>query len=264
MSQTTAKYEKRADVERRIELLAFTRPELALSKSYYQKAIVYGKYVEYYEYDTNLISHKETHRIAYRRTGEHQRRQSSLSRARQEIYRIVEANVGRYGAYRPVFFTLTFRRNETELKKTNRKYKYFITKLNEYVGHKVKYIVVPEFQKRGAVHYHGVFFNLPYLPIETFKKLWSNGSVDLQVTRKFRSVGAYISKYLSKDMFDKRLFNQKAYFTSRGIYRPIHIFGSIRVSDVLTDDMIEIEHYEKHNCKYIKYARRNIRDSLAR
>lgn len=245
-----------------MSLLAFVRPELGILKSYYKKAVLYGDYIDVYEYDTNKISHTEKYRFDYNKKNKGDRRKSSLHRARQEIYRLVEANEGKFGEYRSVFFTLTFRKNVTNLRKANRSFKYFIKKLNEFVQFKIKYVVVPEFQKRGAVHYHGVFFNMPFIPIDKFKKIWSYGFVDLQATRNMRSVGAYIAKYLSKSTYDKRLYGEKAYFSARGLYRPIHIYGSLEVEILLTGDIVEISHYEQHNCKYIKYARRNICDSL--
>lgn len=259
-----AKYEKRVSAERRVALLAFTRPELGVLKSYYKKAIIYGKYIDVYEYGSNKVTHSEKNRVDYNKKNDGYRRKSSFNRARQEIYRIVEANEGKFGEYRPIFFTLTFRKNVTNLRKANRSFKYFIKKLNAYVKFKIKYIVVPEFQKRGAVHYHGIFFNMPFIDIDSFKKIWSYGFIDLQVTRDMRSVGAYIAKYMTKSTYDKRLYGEKAYFGSRGLFRPIHIYGSNEVDILLTGDIIELSHYEQHNCKYIKYARGNLRHSLGR
>ena len=39
-------------------------------------------------------------------------------------------------------------------------------------------------------------------------------------------MGAYFCKYLSKDMFDKRMFGKKKFFCSRNLNKPVEIIGS--------------------------------------
>ena len=89
-----------------------------------------------------------------------------------------------------------------------------------------KYVVVPEFQKRGAVHYHAVYFNLP--PINSrkeyrtgeFAKLWGQGFVKSKKIAHIPNVGIYMTKYMTKDASDRRLVGRKKYFSSRGLRKP--------------------------------------------
>ena len=94
-------------------------------------------------------------------------------------------------------------------------------RLNYHVGHSLKYVSVVEFQKRGAVHYHAVFFNLSYIDNDELAKIWSHGFIKINAIQHIRSIGAYVSKYLQKGVVDARLFNEKCYFTSRGLIKPI-------------------------------------------
>lgn len=187
------------------------------------KRVISGNVVEDYEFEKSvhfggtLSRHKRPGRRNSR-----VRRAFSISRARLRIRRLISANSGQYGC-RDIFITFTFAENKIALKEANKCWTEFIKRLNYHLGFKVKYVAVVEFQKRGAVHYHCIFFNLPFLPDikENFSRIWSHGFINIQSVKKIRSVGAYLSKYLQKGVVDARLFNEKCYFSSRGLKKPI-------------------------------------------
>jgi hypothetical protein len=52
-------------------------------------------------------------------------------------------------------------------------------RLNYHIGHALKYVSVVEFQKRGAVHYHAVFFNLPFIVNDELAAIWSHGFIKI-------------------------------------------------------------------------------------
>ena len=89
---------------------------------------------------------------------------SNVYRSKREVRNVLQCNAYRYGC-KPVFITLTFADNIQDLFIANAEFTLFIKRLNYYVFKQkksiLKYLVVPEFQKRGAVHYHIIFFNLP-------------------------------------------------------------------------------------------------------
>jgi len=219
-----------------------------VSKIYFAKISHYGSYIDVIEYKKIKLSFKSD-RLDYVKKLQNSRRHYSLSRARQNIYRLVEANVFRHGAYKPIFATLTFKQNIESLREANQHYKYFIKKLNDYVGYNVKYVAVPEFQRRGAVHYHIVFFNLHFIDRLQFESLWSHGFTNIGYAdsngNKINNVSAYLSKYLSKDTADKRLYGQRSYFTSRGLFHVIHTFDYSYIDTILlSNTMICINSYE--------------------
>lgn len=80
----------------------------------------------------------------------------------------------------PIFIILTFAENITNTETANYEFTKFIQRFNYEIIHKKSYLqysVVIEFQKRGAIHYHVVFYNLPFVKDLKSKllKLWGNG-----------------------------------------------------------------------------------------
>ena len=86
---------------------------------------------------------------------------------------------------------------------------------------------VPEFQKRGAVHFHCLFWGLPHdiflkeKKDRTIAKIWEHGFVDIIKTDGHGKLSSYLAKYMAKAFVDKHLKNQKAYVSSRNICRPV-------------------------------------------
>jgi hypothetical protein len=161
----------------------------------------------------------------------------SLQRTKSTLRRIVLSNCFEWldetgKPLAPKFVTLTFRENITKVSETNPLYTNFVKRLNyQLYGVKksiLQYVLVPEFQKRGAVHYHIVYFNLPRVDNHVLADIWSHGFVDIRNIDHLNNVGSYIAKYIGKDSADHRLIGQKHYFTSRGLKRPIVIINPQR------------------------------------
>jgi len=61
-----------------------------------------------------------------------------------------------------------------------------------------------EYQKRGAIHYHLLCFNLPYWDWKELHQTWSqitgetSSRVDIRLVRSRRGVMSYVSKYIAK------------------------------------------------------------------
>lgn len=184
-------------------------------------------------------------------------RNKVLFRARTKIRDYVNCNVNAYKSssgrsYRAVFVTLTFRDNLTSLDITNSYFTSFIQSFSLYYFgsfSKLRYLAVPEFQGRGAVHYHCIFFNLPYRhDVKTIlSNLWVHGFSQIKGITRVRNVGRYISKYLSKDFVNLGVRGKKSYFVSRGLFKPlITNYDEIisRVLSLVPDSSLE---YEKMN-----------------
>lgn len=202
-------------------------------KIYNAKVVVSGSTIEVIRYGKEVYKELESDRIRSGRSTKADEseqeinRNKVLKRAMMEVRRKVSANSGawfdtRGKPFRPKFFTMTFAENVTDLTGANHEFKLFIMRLGYKVAgrgneNSLKYVVVPEFQKRGAVHYHVVFFNLPYVPIKELRQLWQRGFIKINAIDKVDNVGAYISKYMSKETTDERLRGRKSYFCSRGL-----------------------------------------------
>lgn len=172
-------------------------------------------------------------------------RKQVLSRAKRDLRRLINSNVGMYGdQYTTKFLTLTFGENITVLDQANSEFTKFIKRLNYKVFKtkkaQLKYNVVIEFQERGAIHYHVIFYNMPYVKQIDIMQLWGNGIIDIRKVDEIDNVGAYVSEYLGdpqkeqgKQEGDSRLEGRKSYFSSRGLYKPIEITDKKMVEVVL-------------------------------
>lgn len=170
---------------------------------------------------------------------------SSICRTRTNIRRLVNAN-----PHLNQFLTLTFADSMPDLKKANRLFDRAIKRI-VWAYPEFEYIAVNEFQsdfyfrtgerkpEGGSVHYH-LLCNLG--PKDTSKeklfmwerkfaiKYWRNGFVKIKLVEQITNMGAYFCKYLSKDMFDKRMFRKKKFFCSRTLQRPIELTGEKAIS----------------------------------
>lgn len=180
-------------------------------------------------------------------------------RSKRTLKRIVQANAFQWKnkssqCYRPIFVTLTFKANITELSEANPIFTNFNKRLNRFLkrSNNIQYVAVPEFQKltRDAVHYHVVYFNLPYIPriYDEFTKLWGQGNVNIKTINNLDHLVNYVAKYITKQGRDERNFNKKSYFTSRGLFRPLETRNQEMI-DILIEQLNFQPKYEKtfHN-----------------
>ncbi len=185
-------------------------------------------------------------------------RNEYLHRTRRELERLSYCN---FNNEYTTLITLTYKDNQQNLEKANRDFSKFIMRLKyvlkkynyPYRGFELKYICKPEFQKRGAIHYHFVC-NLRAFPfakknvIEWQKQgtlrldwdvgynlqdIWKGntlgrGSADLEQIDKSKgvvSVISYLTEYMTKQFTDDRFIGQKSYFPSRNLDKPVELFG---------------------------------------
>lgn len=201
------------------------------------RLIVSGDVIEEYRYERDYFynwgpekkSGGERGIVHVEKRGDH------LERARRSIRRVIECNTSKERL--PIFITYTFKKNIKSLKEANPLFSKHVKELQRRYG-KVKYLCVPEFQRRGAVHYHVIYFDLPYIKNvkKVMEKLWPYGFSQVKAIRKIRSIGAYVSKYLQKGVADeRRKRGEKGYFTSRGLKRPVEIRDEEHVDSELQD-----------------------------
>lgn len=210
-------------------------------KSYKSKIVASGNIIEFYEYEKPVLEgYSDTKKSSSGRSvsaNEFEKevnRKKVLSRARRDLRRLINSNVNMYAGFTSKFITLTFKENLKDFSSANYEFKKFKQRLEDYFDKKLKYVVVPEFQKRGAIHYHVIFFNIPFIRSNVLSKIWNNGFVKVNKIDNVDNVGAYICKYMTKDNDDDRLLGKKCYFSSRGLYKPIEIKEKEKINNIVS------------------------------
>lgn len=215
-------------------------------KLVYHKKIISGNVTEFYSYENgvrvgeqmpeNHNSKKSLEEISEkeRRERDIQNLQRSMSRTLQTLRRSINANIGAWGDYFPKFVTLTFKQNMKDHTEANKEYKKFIERLNYKVFKKtsgLKYTCVVERQKRGAIHYHVIFYNLPYISFNQLLEVWQHKNeqrgLRINAIKEIDNVGSYVTKYISKEIEairagkgGEREKEKKIFFQSRGLKKP--------------------------------------------
>jgi len=212
-----------------------------------------GDSIEVYEYGKNLSPRKTNGRKAPPNPLRRKyalRSEDSVRRARKSFRRLVRSNLD--AASRPALLTLTMRQ-KLSYATSVRLFTQFAVRLRRRFR-SVRYIAVPEFQQRGAAHWHVLIWGLPEelacsgmitryggrshfvetcAPDKacervqrTLQRLWLRGYADLIETDGHPALAGYLAKYMSKTMSDRRLRGKKAYYASRNIMRPMSISGN--------------------------------------
>lgn len=194
--------------------------------SYNKRVVISGNQIEIYNYEKDVIfGYKDKKKDLKGRqsvASEEDReinRDKVFKRARTELRRLINSNVEEDSK----FLTLTFKENVLDLDYANNEFKKFIKRLNYHFKIKVKYSCVVEFQKRGAIHYHVILYNLNgKINLNKLSEIWGNGFIKLNKIKGIDNVGAYICKYMTKSE-DSRLEGRKMYFNSRNLNKPTEI-----------------------------------------
>ena len=61
---------------------------------------------------------------------------------------------------------------------------------------------------------------MPYIAAEQLAEIWGNGFIKIERIDEIDNVGAYITKYMTKDNIDERLKGKKCYTMSKGLNTP--------------------------------------------
>lgn len=199
-----------------------------------QKIYKDTKYKDLIVYDDDVKQSKKGRVAKKDLTDDCTIRFDSLARSRDLLIDYASNNVSLWKS----FVTLTFKENVTDLDLANKSFHQWRVSMRRAClkeGFEFSYLGVPEFQKRGAVHYH-LLTNLQcgskFLDFQNGikegvrmydVKFWTHGfssAFDLMrdTDDKF-NVALYICKYLYKDL-DDRLFGHTRVLKSNNLEKP--------------------------------------------
>ena len=198
-------------------------------------------------------------------------RKSANYRSREKIRRLAIMNFKEGD----LFMTLTFGENMQDLKFANDELKKFFKRFRYKFGAEIPYLGVIEFQKRGAIHYHilvGMDLGIDFEDREVREakereigEMWGHGWVDLAQIDRTDNLGAYLVKYLSKDLGDDRLSGHKHYLCSKGLDHPETIKDTTVYLDSLEGHYPTFtSEYRNDFCGNIKYMEFNIERGMQR
>jgi hypothetical protein len=152
---------------------------------------------------------------------ERTKEERKIARIRGRLAKFAEELEGRY-VYK-IFVTLTFKDNvsdnyarwkfRTWLKSMRRKYK------------NMKYFWVVERQKRGVLHYHLVIWSNVKIEKPDLE-YWHEGMSRVEKVRK--NVVAYMSKYLTKDAVEGRMFGYSKGVISLWLRYPMYLWNLVK------------------------------------
>lgn len=230
--------------------------QLNVENKGYFKSIKYGNFIDLYRFSVPFRVKRDYVRKYKIREKKEERREDNIENTRWLIQRIVSCNsVGR-----SLFITLTFAENITDLRQANKEWRNFIKRFNYAFDIKLKYLCIVEFQKRGAIHYHAIFFNMPFIDNlkDVLYKIWGYGYTDykvLSLTKQYdlesiKHIGSYVSKYFKKGLLDKRLVGNRAFFCSRGLVRP-EIETPYNLQDIKKYDNLKLLAHFSYKSKYL-------------
>lgn len=194
-------------------------------------------------------------------------KKKSINRAIGKLFRYAELNAFQYkdkygNKIKPCMVTLTFEENTQDFEYTNKEFTNYIKRLNYYIyGRKcsdLRYVSVIELQDRGAIHFHILFFNLPFInlkdkkTLDEWNALWVSGKCpDIKckdVPNNAEGIARYITKYMTKQfyydtncsngkkfVYDPSLWEGKrTYFASRNLIKPdIYKITETEYNDIL-------------------------------
>lgn len=179
---------------------------------------------------------------------------NSMSRTVQKVYDIARSNKWEY------FFTLTFNQNYVDrydYQKVTEKLTNWLDKYRR-LNPNMKYLIIPEYHKDKAFHFHGLFANLDKT---TFKdsgikdkqgriiyniQSYKLGFTTVTEITSHEKATNYITKYITKELIELSK-GKKRYWNSKNLDSPIvtDLFLDKKQIEILKDSTKKITVYEK-------------------
>lgn len=221
----------------------------------YVKVVQAGKQLRVYQYKYDYVYRRVKRERRAKSLSDivrHSRRKDNIFRLRGRFYDVVRANL--VADEVPVLVSLTMFQ-VTTVGKAYDLFTRFIQRVRNRIEKKIKYVAVPEFQRRGAVHFHllvwgfgdniilnegstgrekdgsrrrlaGWLAKKGYGVSEirndrNLQRCWRYGYCDITPTDGGRKIAGYLTKYMQKALFSDLFASRKAYVCSRNILRPV-------------------------------------------
>ncbi len=142
-------------------------------------------------------------------------RKKTLQRNIAKLWRLYNCNKGKY-KQKDKFMTLTFRNLPETIDLADYELKKFIQRLKYYCKKKFEYLGIRELQltfDRNGIHYHILFFGLPYIKHSELLRLWCYGNpyqdetkasgVNIKAIKEgYNEMSNYLTSYQLKEILE--------------------------------------------------------------
>lgn len=148
----------------------------------------------------------------------------SLRRTKQSIYTVARANDWQFFAT----FTLSDSTYRYDFLKSCKKLRTWFSNFKQRTCNDLEYIVVPEFHKDGAVHFHALLQSSTLISLlktrwcdrsKFYLPSYSLGISELEKVKDRYRVSNYICKYITKEL--QSYSGKHRYFRSQGLKLPV-------------------------------------------
>jgi len=161
-------------------------------------------------------------------------RTRTLQRNTAKLWRLYLCNKGQYKE-KDKFMTLTFRNLPKTIDLADYELKKFIQRLKYYSKSNIEYLGIRELQMtfdRYGIHYHIIFFNLPYIPHSMLLKLWCKTNpyqdnkkppgVNIKaINQGYEEMSNYLTSYQLKEIIENDFIEGKyTLLKSNGLIKP--------------------------------------------
>lgn len=133
---------------------------------------------------------------------------------------------------------MTFAENLQDYKKANDKFKYFINKKNKGI----KYLAIKEHQKRGAIHYHLIVFDIEQDDLQHLLDSWTYGyKYTKKINDKYTwSIANYMTEYFAKEKNQRVKAGYRIFTKSTNLKKPL-IMSQKVVDEILLKYKYDID-----------------------
>ena len=181
------------------------------------KIIVSGDIVELIQNRVPVNCEKRDYEIVKGSKNDLDKKEENLQRARSNIRRYIWQNVTPYSK----FITLTYKDTVLDYETLLYDMKQFFKNLGRAGYCNTNYLWIMEHQTErgkkegnaGSLHSHCILFDDEYIPFDAINKAWGKGNTDIHKLNDINNVGAYVSKYLTKETYSE--FSRHSYHISR-------------------------------------------------
>lgn len=202
------------------------------------------------------------------------RRKQTLRDSKNQLRRLAIRN---FKPGNTLFMTLTYRDEEHlsffDLDTADSHFRSFIDSLREESEQHFQYIAVREFTKKGRIHFHLLTdFEIDGELYEgscdlqrwerDVARVWGHGFVDIKITSHIDNVGAYLSKYMTKEIEFDYFRNKKYYLCSQGLKRPEILKGKVALElykAMKKENEVYTNSYESEYLGNIRYVEYNLK-----